>query len=74
MSNEVMRQLFADKVQAQFNQNKEKYGEQSPEKLLQVAQVQLGHITDQHLKGGVSDKFRIEIIHLSAVLYDLYGA
>jgi hypothetical protein len=68
-----LRVFFKDKTEEQFKQNFAKWGEQDTTKLLQVCQVQLGQVTDQFLKHGIDDKFRIEIIHLSAVLYDLYG-
>jgi len=71
---EIMRQLFMDKVRTQFAENTKKHGTQDTGKLLQVCQVQLGQITDQYLKHGISDKLRIEIIHLAAVLYNLYGS
>lgn len=73
MSNEIMRQLFTDKFKEQFRQNEERFGSQGIEHLLQVCQVQLGHITNQFLKGSANEKFRIELVHLAAVLYDLYG-
>jgi len=69
----IMRQLFMDKVKEQYEENHAKWGDQDPGKLLQVCQVQLGQLTDQHLKHGISEKFKVEIIHLAAVLYDLYG-
>jgi len=70
---EVVRQLFLDKVKEQFQENIDKYSEQDPKHLLTVCQVQLGQMTDQFNKHGCSDKFHSEIIHLAAVLYDLYG-
>jgi hypothetical protein len=68
-----MQVLFLDKIKGQSEQNQKRYGEQTPEKLLLVAQAQLGHISEQFYKNGACEKFRIEIIHLAAVLYDLYG-
>lgn len=68
-----MRVFFVDNMEKQFKENQKAFGEQSVEKLLNVAQVQLGHVTDEFLKHGCGDKYRIELTHLSAVLYDLYG-
>ena len=70
----IMRQLFMDKVKEQYEENFQKHGDQDPGHLLQVCQVQMGQLTDQYLRHGISDKFRVEVIHLAAVLYDLYGS
>jgi hypothetical protein len=55
-----MQVFFLDKIKEQSKQNQKRYGEQSPERL-------------QFYKNGACEKFRIEIIHLATVLYDLYG-
>lgn len=68
-----MQALFADKVKEQAKANSAKYGEQDPLHLLAVCSEELGEATHEFLKGGCSEKFRIEIIHLAAVLYELYG-
>ena len=68
----VMGRLFYDKVIEQARKNREKWGEQNVARLIQVCQVQLGQMADQYLKNGYSDKFKIELVHLGAVLYELY--
>ena len=68
----VMGRLFYDKVIEQAKKNREKWGEQDTTRLIQVCQVQLGHIADQYLKNSYSEKFKLELVHLGAVLYELY--
>lgn len=68
----VMGRLFYDRIIEQAKQNREKWGQQDTGKLIQVCQVQLGQIADQFLKSSYSDKFKIELVHLAAVLYELY--
>ena len=68
----VTGKLFYDKVIEQAKQNREKWGDQDTTKLIVVCQEQLGQMAGQFLKNGYSDKFKIEIVHLGAVLYELY--
>jgi hypothetical protein len=65
--------FFIDKIKEQAKANAAKYGEQDPLRLLAVCSEELGEATHEFLKSGCSEKFRIEIIHLVAVLYELYG-
>lgn len=68
-----LQALFAEKVKKQAELNREKYGEQNALVLMQILPVQQGHIHETYFKSGCSEKFRIELVHLAAVLYDLYG-
>ena len=68
----VTGRLFYDKVIEQAKRNREKWGGQDTARLIHVSQVQLGQIADQYLKNGYSEKLKIELVHLGAVLYELY--
>lgn len=63
---------FIHKVEMQREANKAKHGEQDIPKLLLVCQEQLGQMTSEHLTNGCTEKFRIEIVHLAAVLPTIY--
>lgn len=63
---------FIQKVALQKEQNEAKHGKQDIPKLLLVCQGQLGQMTSEHLTNGCTEKFRIEIIHLAAVLPTIY--
>jgi len=65
--------LFPDKIKEQAEANIKRYGDQDPITLLVVAQIQMGHVTEAYFRGNISDKFRVELVHLAAVLYELYG-
>ncbi len=63
---------FNKKVELQTTANEAKWGKQDIPKLLLVCQEQLGQMTSEHLTNGVTEKFRIEIVHLAAVLPTIY--
>ena len=63
---------FNNKVDLQREANLAKWGRQDIPKLLLVCQEQLGQMTSEYLGNGVTDKFKIEIVHLAAVLPTLY--
>ncbi len=63
---------FNNRVDLQREANLAKWGKQDIPKLLLVCQEQLGQMTSEYLGNGVTDKFRIELVHLAAVLPTLY--
>lgn len=63
---------FQQKVDLQREQNVAKWGKQDIPKLLLVCQEQLGQMTSEYLGNGITEKFRIEVIHLAAVLPAIY--
>lgn len=64
---------FNNKVELQKTANETKWGKQDMSKLLLVCQEQLGQMTSEYLSHGVvTEKFRIEVVHLAAVLPVIY--
>jgi hypothetical protein len=63
---------FNNKVEMQRKANIAKFGKQDIPQLLLVCQEQLGQMTSEFLTNGTSEKFRIEVVHLAAVLPVIY--
>jgi len=61
---------FSERVEEQAKANVAKYGKQDPLVLLQVAQIQMGHVFECFFKGD--GQLKTEIIHTAAVLHELY--
>lgn len=63
---------FYNKVEMQREANVAKHGKQGIPELLLVCQEQLGQMTSEFLTNSASEKFRIEVVHLGAVLPTIY--
>ena len=63
---------FNNRVDLQQKANEAKHGKQDIPKLLLVCQEQLGQMSSEYLDNGITEKFRIEVIHLAAVLPTIY--
>ena len=67
-----IRMAFEAQVEAQRQKNKDKHGYQDMTRLLLVSQEQLGQMASEFITNGASEKFRIEVVHLAAVLPEIY--
>ena len=67
-----IREEFERLVEAQRQKNKGKWGYQDMTRLLLVSQEQLGQMASEFISNGASEKFKIEVIHLAAVLPEIY--
>lgn len=67
-----IREEFERLVEAQRQKNKLKWGYQDMPRLLLVCQEQLGQMASEFITNGASEKFKIEVVHLAAVLPEIY--
>lgn len=65
---------FENHVDLQTQQNLAKFGKQDIPTLLFACGEELGEIYHEYLKNPHSSKFRIEVIHLAALLPVIYTA
>ena len=70
---DYIRKAYEEKVEAQRLKNKDKWGYQDIQRLLLVSQEQLGQMAAEFVTNGASEKFRFEVIHLGAVLPEIYN-
>ena len=67
-----IREEFERLVEAQRQKNKVKWGYQDMTRLLLVSQEQLGQMASEFISNGAGEKFKIEVVHLAAVLPEIY--